>query len=83
MRITITLAASEAEARANLAEIIADRREDFAGLSRMIGRPAGYLRRHVREGKPRRIAEGEARDLAGYFRVAPQLFGTPLDAEEA
>lgn len=80
MQIRITLPADAPEARANLARLINERGEPFADLSRMIDRPAAYLREYVKKGRPQRLAEREARDLARYFRVEPQLFGVPLDA---
>jgi len=79
MMIRITLPADGPEARANLARLIDERGEPFADLSRMIDRPPGYLREYVKKGRPQRLAEREARDLARYFRVEPQLFGVPLD----
>jgi hypothetical protein len=72
--------ADEAEARGNLTRLIAERREDLTGLSRdVLVKAPGYLGRYIREGSPRRLAEGDARELARYFRVEPQLFGVPLD----
>ena len=71
MRIRTRPAASDEHARNRLAELVAERGEDYAGLSRwVIFRPAGYLGRYVRKGVPRRLPAGERRTLARYFRVA-------------
>ena len=44
--------------------------EDFAGLSRMLGRNAAYIQQYVRRGVPRRLKEEERRKLARYFAVS-------------
>ena len=67
--IRIRPAASDEHARDRFEELREARGEDYASLSRMIGRPAGYLRRYAREGLPKRLRDAERRDLAGYFGV--------------
>ena len=44
-----------------------ERGEDFAGLSRMLGRNAAYIQQFVRRGVPKRLGEEERRKLARYF----------------
>lgn len=65
------------QARAALAKLISERREDFAGLSRLLGRNAAYVQQYVKRGSPRRLAEGDRRTLARYFGVDEQLLGGP------
>jgi hypothetical protein len=66
------------QARANLARLVSERGEAYAGLSRLLGRKPDYLSRYVRKGTPQLDAE-EVLCLARYFRVAPQLFGAPVE----
>lgn len=82
MLIRTIMPASDEEARANLSRLMAENGEDatdLAWLSELIGRPRDYLRRYLKGGSPRRLADKDARDLARYLRVEPQLFGVPLD----
>jgi phage repressor protein C with HTH and peptisase S24 domain len=64
-----------------LERLCAERGEDFAGLSRMLGRNAAYIQQFVRRGVPRRLKEDERRKLARYFAISEALLGGP--AEEA
>jgi phage repressor protein C with HTH and peptisase S24 domain len=64
-----------------LERLCAERGEDFAGLSRMLGRNAAYIQQFVRRGVPRRLREEERRKLARYFAISEALLGGP--AEEA
>jgi phage repressor protein C with HTH and peptisase S24 domain len=68
---------SDEQARAALAKLISDRREDFAGLSRLLGRNAAYVQQYVKRGSPKRLAEVDRRTLARYFGVDEQLLGGP------
>ena len=60
-----------------LERLCAERGEDFAGLSRMLGRNPAYIQQYVRRGVPRRLGEEERRKLARYFGVAEALLGGP------
>jgi hypothetical protein len=60
---------SDERARAELERLITERREDFAGLSRLIGRNAAYIQQYLKRGTPRRLAEDDRRTLARYFGV--------------
>lgn len=64
-------------ARAALERLIRERREDYAGLSRLLGRNPAYVQQYVKRGTPRRLAEADRRLLAGYFGVAEQVLGGP------
>jgi phage repressor protein C with HTH and peptisase S24 domain len=63
--------------RIALERLCAERGEDFAGLSRMLGRNAAYIQQYVRRGVPRRLKEEERRKLARYFAVSESLLGGP------
>jgi phage repressor protein C with HTH and peptisase S24 domain len=63
--------------RLALERLCAERGEDFAGLSRMLGRNPAYIQQYVRRGVPRRLKEEERRKLARYFSVSESLLGGP------
>jgi phage repressor protein C with HTH and peptisase S24 domain len=60
-----------------LEQLCAERGEDFAGLSRMLGRNAAYIQQFVRRGVPKRLGEDERRKLARYFGISEILLGGP------
>jgi hypothetical protein len=68
---------ADEKARAELERLIVERREDFAGLSRLLGRNAAYVQQYVRRGTPRRLAESDRRTLARYFGVDEAMLGGP------
>lgn len=61
--------------RAELERLIIERREDYAGLSRMLGRNAAYIQQFIKRGVPRKLAEEDRRKLASYFGVDEALLG--------
>ncbi len=58
-----------------LERLCAERRENFAALSRMIGRNDAYIQQYLRKGTPRQLRERERRALARYFKVPEALLG--------
>jgi phage repressor protein C with HTH and peptisase S24 domain len=71
-----------AHARAALERLITERREDYAGLSRLIGRNPAYIQQYIKRGVPRRLAEEDRRKLARYFDVDESVLGGPARAPE-
>jgi phage repressor protein C with HTH and peptisase S24 domain len=67
------------EPRLVLERLCAERGEDFAGLSRMLGRNAAYIQQFVRRGVPRRLGEEERGKLARYFGISESLLGGPAN----
>ena len=63
--------------RVFLERLCAERGEDFAGLSRMLGRNPAYIQQFVRRGVPKRLKEDERRKLARYFSISEALLGGP------
>lgn len=63
--------------RAELERLIIERREDYAGLSRMLGRNAAYIQQFIKRGVPRRLSEEDRAKLARYFDVEESLLGGP------
>jgi phage repressor protein C with HTH and peptisase S24 domain len=68
--------------RAELSRLITERREDFAGLSRMLGRNAAYIQQFIKRGVPKRLSEEDRRKLARYFDVDEALLGGPAAAPQ-
>jgi len=66
--------------RAELARLITQHREDYAGLSRMLGRNAAYIQQFIKRGVPRKLSEDDRRKLARYFNVDESLLGGPAAA---
>ncbi|NJC34324.1 phage repressor protein C with HTH and peptisase S24 domain [Sphingomonas jejuensis] len=60
-----------------LDRLIAERGEDYASLSRLIGRNAAYIQQFIKRGVPRRLDEGDRATLARYLRVDEALLGAP------
>ena len=67
--------------RVVLERLCAERGEDFAGLSRMLGRNPAYIQQFVRRGVPRKLGEAERRKLARYFSISESLLGGPAEDE--
>jgi hypothetical protein len=63
------------DARQMLEQLCRERGQDYAGLSRLIGRNSAYIQQFIRRGTPRRLPEHERRLLARHFGVAEQLLG--------
>jgi hypothetical protein len=68
-----------ADPRHVLEQLCVERGEDFAGLSKMLGRNAAYVQQYVRRGVPKRLKEEERRKLARYFAVSEALLGGPAE----
>lgn len=63
--------------RAALERLIADRRDDYSALSKMLGRNAAYVQQYIKRGSPKRLPERERAMLAGYFGVDERVLGAP------
>ena len=66
-----------------LEQLCAERGENFAALSRMIGRNDAYIQQYLRKGTPRRLKERERRTLARYFQIPESMLGGLPDDEVA
>jgi len=66
-----------------LERLCAERGEDFAGLSRMLGRNPAYIQQFIRRGVPKRLGEDERRKLARYFGIAEAILGGPAETGAA
>src|SRR5687768_9334836 len=70
------------EPRLVIERLCAERGEDFAGLSRMLGRNPAYIQQFVRRGVPKRLKEAERRKLARYFAISESLLGGPAESDD-
>lgn len=74
----------EEDPRLTLDRLIRDRHEDYASISRLLGRNAAYVQQFIKRGIPRKLDEDDRRTLARYFGVSESVLGGPgaSDAEE-
>ncbi|WP_395615028.1 helix-turn-helix transcriptional regulator [Sphingorhabdus sp.] len=63
--------------RAALARLIAENAEDFAGLSKLVGRNPTYIQQFIKRGSPKKLPETERGILARYFGVDESVLGGP------
>ncbi len=63
--------------RAALDRLIADNRDDYADLSKLLGRNPAYVQQYIKRGSPKRLPEHERGVLARYFGVDERVLGAP------
>ncbi|WP_037503989.1 S24 family peptidase [Sphingomonas jaspsi] len=61
--------------REYLESLCAERGENFAALSRLVGRNPAYIQQYVRKGTPKSLPERERRILARYFDIPEASLG--------
>jgi hypothetical protein len=61
--------------RTALQRLIAENGDDYAGLSKLIGRNSAYIQQFIKRGSPKRLPEKERGILARYFGVDERLLG--------
>ena len=71
------------DVRTALDRLIRDRREDYASISRLLGRNAAYVQQFIKRGVPRKLDEEDRRTLARYFGVTESVLGGPVAGAEA
>ena len=62
--------ADKFDTRLALDQLIRERGEDYASLSRLIGRNSAYIQQFIKRGVPRKLDEDDRRILADYFGVS-------------
>lgn len=60
-----------------LAQLIAERGDNFGAISRLLGRNQAYIQQFIKRGTPRKLDEEDRRVLARYFGVDETLLGAP------
>jgi phage repressor protein C with HTH and peptisase S24 domain len=63
------------DVRTELEQIIREQGEDYASLSRLLGRNAAYIQQFIRRGVPRKLDEDDRRTLARYLGVDEARLG--------
>jgi hypothetical protein len=63
--------------RAELDRLIQAHGDDYASLSRLVGRNPAYIQQYIKRGSPKNLPERERTILARYYGVDPQLLGAP------
>jgi phage repressor protein C with HTH and peptisase S24 domain len=69
--------------RSVLERLCVERGEDFAGLSRMLGRNPAYIQQFVRRGVPKKLREEERKKLARFFDIPESVLGGPPEADRS
>lgn len=65
--------------RSVLERLCAERGENFASLSRLLGRNEAYIQQYLKKGSPRQLKERDRRALAVYFQIPEAILGGPPD----
>jgi len=65
----------DVDVRAELEGLIRLHGEDYASLSRIIGRNPAYIQQFIKRGTPQRLSEDDRARLASYFRVPEERLG--------
>ena len=66
--------------RGALERIVRERGDDYANLSRLIGRNPAYIQQFIKRGTPRKLDEADRAKLARYFAIDERLLGGPAAA---
>lgn len=69
--------ASETTVRARLDAAIRERLEDYASLSRLLGRNPTYIQQFIKRGIPKKLSEDDRRVLAERLQVSEVELGAP------
>lgn len=67
----------EQDPRAALQRLILENGDDYAGLSKLVGRNAAYIQQFIKRGSPKKLPETERGILARYYGVEETLLGGP------
>ncbi len=65
----------EQDPRAALERLIMENGDDYAGLSKLVGRNAAYIQQYINRGTPKKLPEAERGILARYFGVDETVLG--------
>jgi phage repressor protein C with HTH and peptisase S24 domain len=67
----------EQQVRARLEQLARQGGDDFAALSRMLGKNPAYVQQYLRRGTPKRLAEEDRALLADYYGISERELGAP------
>jgi phage repressor protein C with HTH and peptisase S24 domain len=63
--------------RSTLERLLREKGEDYAGLSRLIGKNPAYIQQFIKRGTPRKLDEEDRRTIARYLGVSESVLGGP------
>ncbi|HYJ82357.1 MAG TPA: S24 family peptidase, partial [Allosphingosinicella sp.] len=63
--------------REALDRLLRERGEDYAGLSRLIGKNPAYIQQFIKRGTPRKLDEDDRRTIARFLGVSEAELGAP------
>ena len=63
--------------RATLDRLIRKNGDDYAGLSRMLGRNPAYIQQFIKRGTPVNLDPDDRRTLAGFYGIDEEILGGP------
>lgn len=66
--------------RVALERLIAENGDDYASLSKLIGRNSAYIQQFIKRGSPKRLPEMERGVLARYFGIDEHVLGAPQES---
>ncbi|MEE4349797.1 MAG: S24 family peptidase [Pacificimonas sp.] len=69
------------EFRRRLDELIRNSADDYASISRMLGRNPAYIQQYIRRGTPRKLDGDDRRILARHFNVSEAALGGPVEVD--
>lgn len=67
--------------RDRLDALIRAKGEDYTSLSRLLGRNPAYVQQFIKRGVPKKLDEGDRRELARYFNVSESDLGGPANSD--
>lgn len=72
---------ASSDPRAELERLKQVHGDDYAALSRIVGRNPAYIQQYIKRGSPKNLPERERSILARYYGVDPRLLGAPEAAD--
>ncbi|HEY9091514.1 S24 family peptidase [Parasphingorhabdus sp.] len=65
------------DVRETLDRLIRENRDDYSGLSKMLGRNAAYIQQFIKRGTPRKLDPEDRRKLASFYGIDEAVLGGP------
>lgn len=71
------------DVRETLDRLIRENRDDYSGLSKMLGRNPAYIQQFIKRGSPRKLDPDDRRRLASFYGVDEEILGGPPIGENS
>tara|TARA_R110001592_G_scaffold289114_2_gene558209 strand:- start:345 stop:980 length:636 start_codon:yes stop_codon:yes gene_type:complete len=65
------------DVRETLDRLIRKNKDDYSGLSRMLGRNSAYIQQFIKRGSPRKLDPDDRRRLASFYGIDEEVLGGP------